>query len=718
MPIRLSGLISGLDTDAIVQELVAAYSTKKDNYVKQKTKLEWTQDAWKSLNTKTYSFYTGTLSNMRFSTNYNKKTASSSNTSKATVTAATGAVNGMQKLKVNKLATTGYLTGAELQKDGKKANYTGSSKLSDLGLNTSGNITVSVDGTEHTFSVSGDMTINQMVSQLKTAGLNASFDETNQRFFISSKNSGADYDFALTGDAGGIEAMKAMGIYTVSDKELEQYKMMANYSDDQIVNFALNDYLTYQINQKNTELNTKITALNQEISYLQDKDSIREKLNKNIDENDKAIQEKLGIDRSQITRDQDGNITNQEYQSLSQEDKKAVDDLLKKADEYEAQQKKYDEYDANLGAGDVNDRIASLKEEVNNNTELVANNRNLLGKTYTTDELTTNQDLISFTQGYADSDYYKNLKSKYEGIRDAAKQVVADMTDGSADGASSAVRIAGQDSEITLNGATFTSNTNNFSINGLTITALAVTGADEEITITTETDVDGIYNMVKDFLKSYNDLMKEMQTLYNADSSKGYEPLTDEEKEAMSDDEIEKWEKKIKDSLLRRDDTLSGIMSSMQTAMLKGYEVDGTTYTLSSFGIATGSYLSTAVEDRGSFHIDGDPDDSVSSGNDDKLRKAIATDPETFVSAFSQIANGVYNELTKKMSATSLRSAFTIYNDKYMKSQQSELENTIEEWEERITEYEERYYKQFSAMESALSQLNSQSSYLSGILGG
>ena len=92
-----------------------------------------------------------------------------------------------------------------------------------------------------------------------------------------------------------------------------------------------------------------------------------------------------------------------------------------------------------------------------------------------------------------------------------------------------AVRITGQDSEIVLNGATFTNNTNNYSINGLTIQALNVTGTDE-VTITTDTDVDGIYDMIKGFLKDYNDLVKSVDVAYNAASSKGYEPLTSDEK--------------------------------------------------------------------------------------------------------------------------------------------------------------------------------------------
>ena len=62
--------------------------------------------------------------------------------------------------------------------------------------------------------------------------------------------------------------------------------------------------------------------------------------------------------------------------------------------------------------------------------------------------------------------------------------------------------------------------------------------------------------MIKGFFTEYNTLIKEMDSLYNADSAKGYEPLTDDEKEAMTDKEIEKWEEKIKKALLRRDDTV------------------------------------------------------------------------------------------------------------------------------------------------------------------
>ena len=85
--------------------------------------------------------------------------------------------------------------------------------------------------------------------------------------------------------------------------------------------------------------------------------------------------------------------------------------------------------------------------------------------------------------------------------------------------------------------------------------------------------MDGIYDMVKGFLKEYNSLINEMDKLYNADSAKGYEPLTDDEKDAMSDTEVEKYEQKIKDALLRRDSNLSTISSALKEVMSAGIEI-------------------------------------------------------------------------------------------------------------------------------------------------
>ena len=148
---------------------------------------------------------------------------------------------------------------------------------------------------------------------------------------------------------------------------------------------------------------------------------------------------------------------------------------------------------------------------------------------------------------------------------------------------SGAKKIDGCDSEIKLNGITYTSSLNTYSINGLSITAMQATGDGDTnaITVTTATDTQAIYDKIKSFLTQYNSLINEMTSLYNADTAKGYEPLTDDEKSAMSDSEVEKWEEKIKSSLLRRDDSLESVMNLMTNAMSQPVTIDGKKYYLS-----------------------------------------------------------------------------------------------------------------------------------------
>ena len=289
-------------------------------------------------------------------------------------------------------------------------------------------------------------------------------------------------------------------------------------------------------------------------------------------------------------------------------------------------------------------------------------------------------------------------------------------------GEGNAVKIDGADAQIKLNGAIFESNTNNFNINGLSInvketTAKADGSGYNEIKIVTDTDVDGIYNTIKDFLKEYNELINEMDSLYNADRAKDYQPLTDEEKEAMSEKEVEKWEEKIKKSLLRRDTTLSSISSTMKTAMLQSFTINGEKYSLSTFGILTGNYFTTKNNEKNAFHIDGDPDDSTVSSNEEKLKKAIAANPETVADFFSQLTSHLYSELDEKMKGTTLSSAFTVYNDKQITADLRQYNTQISKWENYVSQQEEFWYNKFTAMEKALAQLQSSTSALSGLLG-
>lgn len=740
--VSISGLVSNLDTDSIVSALVSAYSTKKDKYVKAQTKLEWKQDAWKELNTKIYSFYSGTLSSLRFSNAFSKK-ASSVDSTKATVKASSDAVSGTQKLKIKQLAKSGYLTGAVVKSsDGSNTKLTGSSKLSELGIEDGSSISVKVSNTEKTITLNGSDSVNTAVARLKEAGLNASFDEINQRFFVSSKASGSEGEFSIIGaNSSGLKALNGMGLNSVTSADVESYRYWAALTDDDISNFTDTDY---------TKQKTALYDLTDEVSMNKLKDTLRStlekanesnetlgKANKLIDYKLDAINEVSGLsleERSALISKAAERMTEiSSKKELTDEDKAELEELQAKHEIYvasanatfnvEAEKKKYEDektenqkiIDANAATIDtankaladndgftayvngLNDDItkknAELKETILDNYNTKRSNAKEFVKAY---------DIVNDANADKTSDEYKN-----------ALQLIGDNS-GSGTGA---VRIQGQDAVVELNGATFTSASNNFQINGLTITANQLTGADEEISITTNTDTQGIYDMIKGFFTEYNTLIKEMDSLYNADSAKGYEPLTDDEKEAMTDKEIEKWEEKIKKALLRRDDTLQSVSDSIKNAFQKSYEINGKKYSLSSFGIKTGGYFTSGDNEKSIFHIDGDSKDSTSSGNTDKLMAAIASDPDTVCEFFNKLADGVYAELSNKMKGTTLSSAYTVYNDKSMKNEYNEYTKTIKSWEEKIESYEEKYRKQFTAMEKALATLNSNSSSLTGLLG-
>ena len=155
----------------------------------------------------------------------------------------------------------------------------------------------------------------------------------------------------------------------------------------------------------------------------------------------------------------------------------------------------------------------------------------------------------------------------------------------------------------------------------------------------------------------------------------------------------------------------------MKTQMSQSYEVNGKTYSLASFGINTLGYFVAADNEKGVYHIDGDSEDSSTKANADKLKTAIANDPDAVAGFFQQLAKGVYSELDKKMKSTTLSSAYKVYNDKQMQSEYDDYTDKIKKWEEKVSDMEDYYFDKFSAMETALSKLNSQQSQLSGLLG-
>lgn len=348
-----------------------------------------------------------------------------------------------------------------------------------------------------------------------------------------------------------------------------------------------------------------------------------------------------------------------------------------------------------------------------NGTEIVVD------RTTTLDSLASAMAKTGINASYDTNQGRFYLSSKNTGVENAFTVEADDATLAAlgldlADG--EAGKIDASDASLVYNGVEYTQATNSFNINGLTMDVSSVGG---EQAFSVDTDVDGIYDKVKSFVKEYNTLISEMNKLYDASSSRGYEPLTSDEKDAMTDEDIKNWEDKIKGSLLRRDSTISTLLTSMRTTLNKSVEVtnsDGTTswYALSSFGIVTSDYT-----EKGQLHIQGNADDSDFASLDDKLKAAISDNPEALMKTLTTLGDEIYKNFQSSMKrVVGVRSSLTFYNDLEMDDDIKSYKEDVTSLQKKLQDEQDKYYKQFSSMETALTKLQSQQTYISQLFGG
>ena len=765
MPIRMTGMVSGLDTEALVSAMVSAYSMKKTKSEKSVQSLKWKQEAWSDLNKKVKSLYSS-VNSLRFSSAYSLKKAVASDSTKATVSASSNAVSGTQKLVIKQLASSGYLTGAKLQEG-----TTSSTTLEDLGYTSgSGKISVTVGGKSTDIDVSGDTKISDFVTSLKEAGVNANFDEANGRLFISAKASGKDNDFTLTGNnAAGLAALNKFGVNAESKANKEMYASYAKYKDQSLddIKSLLSGIESNKENitnkkSENASIQDSITYAN---NYQKAYDTI---MQTNLSGDEKEELEKLlsqssvnlyigndgnYYDKVEEEKNDDGEVTGYKYSRtyIDENGDEQKDSITVGVDEKlqtitERVQELAESDDSGLLTTEDEEgnrhgdsaKISALYTQLRNVREYQSNNEGsefvasvktgyTVGDSTNIDALVAekNADIKANERSIKESEKYLSdnkvldtgvydddaAQALYDKIQTYAGYMDADMGYNAG-----AFRVNGQDSIIELNDAEYTSTSNNFTINGLTINATGVTD-DNGITITTDSDNQAIYDKVKSFLKQYNELVNEMNKNYNAASAKGYEPLSDEEKEAMTDKQVEDWEKKIKDAIFRRDDNLRSVLNAMTTSMAKSYKIGDKTFSLASLGISTKSYFEADDNDNYAYHIAGDKDDEYSSGKEDKLLAAINDNPDDVVDFLKQLTDGLYKSLDGKMKKTALSSSSTIYNDVQFSKQLKTYEKDVKKWEEKISAYEDKWYNTFAQMEKSMSKMQSQQSQLAGMMG-
>lgn len=291
----------------------------------------------------------------------------------------------------------------------------------------------------------------------------------------------------------------------------------------------------------------------------------------------------------------------------------------------------------------------------------------------------------------------------------------------------------GTDAEFTLDGVTgMKRSSNQFTIDGVTYSLNATTST--PVSINVEPDVDSVIENIKGFVNKYNELLDKINGKLSEKYDRNYLPLTEEEKDAMTEKEIEKWEAKAKTGLLAGDTILSKMVTNMRTALYE--KVEGVSISLYDIGISTSSYT-----DKGRLKID-----------EKKLKEALTNNFEQVVKLFTNESNHTYREglddstiRAKRYKQSGL--AHRLYDimqdnvrttrdsngkkgilleragyindttefDNYLHSQIKDKETLIDALERKLSAKETAYYIKFSNMERLLGEMESQLGAISSI---
>ena len=264
---------------------------------------------------------------------------------------------------------------------------------------------------------------------------------------------------------------------------------------------------------------------------------------------------------------------------------------------------------------------------------------------------------------------------------------------------------------------TLSSSTDSFSLDGLTIKINESFVAGDPVTMSSKANTDAVLSGIKDMIKDYNDIVDIVNKEYSTKPNRNYLPLTDEQKEDMSESEIKAWDEKANTGMLFGDNDLASLSSDLRSVVLK----DGDSIlAFEAIGITS----SSSWKDNGKLIID-----------EDKLRTAIENDPESVQKLFVgetdaagvKISDGAADRLKTVMNsyvrtegspkgiliekAGHPSSPLSIINNS-LYTQIKDIDTFVLKLKVRLQSEQTRYQTQFTNLETVISNLNSQSGWL------
>ena len=792
--LRLGGITSGFDTEAMVTHLLSSYQTRIDKQSQKITKLSWQQSAYQDITKKITEFKNTYFDVLKRDTylmspsTFNKFKADVTATSNAdaaglTVSTTSNSSSGSYKIKLNQAAKASTAQGNsitsgnfKLDLDKALSSASGEVKTNDDGSKTwtmNFALDVQVGGIRKTISFSADAllgadgnvadkdaakssiidSLNQKLQESfgysgKTSGATGATDANGKEWFLQVKlGSDGKAEFQVGGNASVSVAENKGNFGLAQPKEkvaISTGSVVTGVNAFQVeiggknVSVAFNGVSSTYYDSKGQTGNEAILAEYKELktaayrkSYnLADNEIVSdEQLEKFTYSNEQAAKDKNAASIKEALKGVAGYTFNFDgtYVTAADSNGNSVDFSMTSVEGGTLGLTKASASNKINSGSTLSD--LGFKPEADGTYKLNINGTEIsLDKKSTISSMMSavNKSAAGVTMTYSSLTNSFTLESKEFG--GAGKVEVGDTslgrslglvddngTVGASEGQNAIFEINGQ--EVYLNDNTYTLDGNTFTFNdNMTI--------GETYTVNIAKDSTTVKDALKKFVESYNKLIDDVYGYIGKfpakdDDGNTYEPLTNAEKDEMSEDEITKWEEKAKQGVLYNDSTVSTVMSQMRSALYTSVTLDdGSKFGIYNLGIKTSSEWS----EHGKLQIDENAFDKAFENNEDAIIK-LFTDSDT---GMMKKLNSVIDGAVKSSGAANTRGTLvrkagkadsSVTTDSTIYKEMVKMQDRLKELQDRYDTKEEYWWKVFTNMETAMADLNSQTSYISSYLG-
>ena len=792
--LRLGGITSGFDTEAMVTQLLSSYQTRIDKQSQKITKLSWQQSAYQDITKKITEFKNTYFDVLKRDTylmspsTFNKFKADVTATSNAdasglTVSTTSNSSSGSYKIKLNQAAKASTAQGNsitsgnfKLDLDKALSSASGEVKTNDDGSKTwtmNFALDVQVGGIRKTISFSADAllgadgnvadkdaakssiidSLNQKLQESfgysgKTSGATGATDANGKEWFLQVKlGSDGKAEFQVGGNASVSVAENKGNFGLAQPKEkvaISTGSVVTGVNALQVeiggknVSVAFNGVSSTYYDSKGQTGNEAILAEYKELktaayrkSYnLADNEIVSdEQLEKFTYSNEQAAKDKNAASIKEALKGVAGYTFNFDgtYITAADSNGNSVDFSMTSVEGGTLGLTKASASNKINSGSTLSD--LGFKPEADGTYKLNINGTEIsLDKKSTISSMMSavNKSAAGVTMTYSSLTNSFTLESKEFG--GAGKVEVGDTSLGRSlglvDDNGTVGASEGQNAIFEINGQEVYLNDNTYTLDGNTFTFNDNMTNGETYTVNIAKDSTTVKDALKKFVESYNKLIDDVygyigKSPAKDDDGNTYEPLTNAEKDEMSEDEITKWEEKAKQGVLYNDSTVSTVMSQMRSALYTSVTLDdGSKFGIYNLGIKTSSEWS----EHGKLQIDEDAFDKAFENNEDAIIK-LFTDSDT---GMMKKLNSVIDGAVKSSGAANTRGTLvrkagkadsSVTTDSTIYKEMVKMQDRLKELQDRYDTKEEYWWKVFTNMETAMADLNSQTSYISSYLG-